>query len=39
MRKLTVELSRCSKSSIMDGADRNLADSGELLQRGTANIR
>jgi hypothetical protein len=39
MRKLTVELSRCSKSSIMDRADRNLADSGELLQRGTANIR
>jgi hypothetical protein len=39
MRKLTVELSRCSKSSIMDGADRNLADSGELLQRGTVKIR
>jgi hypothetical protein len=39
MRELTVELSRCSRSTIMDGADRNLADSGELLQRGTANIR
>jgi hypothetical protein len=23
----------------MDGADRNLADSGELLQRGMAKIR
>jgi hypothetical protein len=39
MRKLTVELSRCSESSIMDGADRNFADSGEWLQRKTANIR
>jgi hypothetical protein len=39
MRKLTVELSRCSKSSIMDEADRYLADSGELLQRGTAKIQ
>jgi hypothetical protein len=38
MRKLTVKLSRCSKSLIMDGADRNLTDSGELLQRGTAKI-
>jgi hypothetical protein len=39
MRKLTVELSRCLKSSIMDGADRYLIDSGELLQRGTTKIR
>jgi hypothetical protein len=39
MRKLTVELSRCSKPSIMDGADRYLTDSGELLQRGTAKIQ
>jgi hypothetical protein len=38
MRELTVELSRCSKLSIMDGADRNLTESGKLLQRGTVNI-
>jgi hypothetical protein len=39
MRKLTMELSRCSKSSIMDRADRYLTSSDELLQRGTAKIR
>jgi hypothetical protein len=38
MRKLTVELSRCSKSLIMDGADRNLADSSELVQREMVKI-
>jgi hypothetical protein len=39
MRKLTVKLSRCSKSSIMDGADHNLADAGGLLQRKMVKFR